>query len=94
MTKGKEREREMNGFRLSNEKIQTEQNGPQKAVIGFVHYILQIEFQLKQIHCQLYIWAMIQKDKKFDALFSNTNHQQRKHEQRKVKWKLESLTMK
>ena len=32
--------REMNGFKLSNDKIQTEQNGPQNAVIGFVHYIL------------------------------------------------------
>ena len=38
MTKGKERE--MHGFRLSNKKIQIEQNGSQKTVIGFVHYIL------------------------------------------------------
>ena len=37
MKKAKE---EMYGFRLSNEKIQTEQNGPQKAVRRFVHYIL------------------------------------------------------
>ena len=37
MTKAK---KEMHEFRLSNKKTQTEQNSPQKAVIGFVHYIL------------------------------------------------------
>ena len=35
MKKGKE-----NGFKVSNEIIQTEQNGPPKIVIGFVRYIL------------------------------------------------------
>ena len=84
--------REMNEFRLSNEKIQTEQNGLQKTVIRFARYILLMEFQLKQIHSQPCIWATVQKDKKLDALFSNRHYQQRKYEQRKGKWKLESIT--
>ena len=37
MTKGKERGRCMDS---GSQKIQTEQNGPQNAVIRFVHYIL------------------------------------------------------
>ena len=61
----------MHGFRLSNEKIQTEQNGPQKVVMGFVHYILQMVLKLKPIHCQSCIWATIQKDKKLDDLFKH-----------------------
>ena len=36
----KKAKREMRGFRFSNEKIQIKQSGPQKAVIGFVNYIL------------------------------------------------------
>ena len=47
-----------------NEKIQTEQTGSQKVGIGFVHYILSMEFQLKQIHCQPCMWATIEKAKK------------------------------
>ena len=77
--------REMIGFRLSHEKIETEQNRSQKTVIGFVRLILQMEFQLKQIHWKSCIWVTIQKDKQLDALFSNIHYKQTKHKQNKVK---------
>ena len=91
MTKGKERDTWIQA--LKQENTNTTECTP-KAVIGFVHYILQMEFQLKQNDCQPCILITIQKDKKLDPLFSNTRYQRGKLEQKKVKWKLESSTMK
>ena len=52
----------------------------------------QMRKKSKSIASQPCMWVMIQKDIKLDAP-SNTHFQQRKRKQRKVKWKLESLTM-
>ena len=49
MTKGRERDTWTQALKR---KILTEQNGPQKAVVEFVYYILWMEFQVKQICCQ------------------------------------------
>ena len=49
MTKGRERDTWTQALKR---KILTEQNGPQKAVVEFVYYILWMEFQVKQIYCQ------------------------------------------